>query len=114
MHKDMKTNLEMIKLDNLNTVHSLKSVSENVRMLSKRIEENSAARGNNPLRRKTKEIDELRNEVESLKRQQELRNNKLKRTPKIGSIREFCAKTESECFSSGSAKKIKGRKFVEV
>jgi len=114
MHKEMRTSLEIIKLDNLNTIHSLKSVSENMRQLSKRIDDNPVARASHAPRRKTREVDELRAEIESLKRQQELRENKIKRTPKIGSIREFCAKTESEYMSSGSGKKFRGKNFLEV
>ena len=114
MHKDMRTNMELIKLDNLNAVHSLKSVSENVRQLSKRIEDNPAGRTSQVPKKQMREVEELRNEIESLKRQQELRENKTKRSPKIGSIREFCTKTESECFSSVSGKKPRGKNLLGV
>ena len=114
MHKEMRTSLEMIKLDNLNTIHSIKSVSENVKQLSRRMDENAGAHASQAPRRRTREVDELRVEIESLKRQQELRENKIKRSPKIGSIREFCAKTESEYMSSGSGKKFRGKNFLEV
>lgn len=106
--------MEIIKLDNLNTIHSLKSVSENVKQLSKRIDDNPLQRASQAPRRRTKEMEELKTEIENLKRQQELRENKLKRTPKIGSIREFCAKTESEYISSGSGKKFKGKNFLDI
>ena len=114
MQKELSTSMEVLKLDNLNTIHGLKSVTENVKHLSRRIEEKAPSRPPANERRKTKEVEELRTELDMLKRQQELREIKVKRTPKIGNIREFCPKTESECISSSSGKKHKGRNFGDI
>ena len=112
--KDLKANVEVLKLDNLNTIHSLKSVTENVKKLTKRIEEGSGNRPQPSNQRNTRELNELRIELESLKRQQELRENKIKRSPKIGNIREFCARTESEHLSSNSGKKLKFKELKDI
>ena len=98
----------------MNTIHSLKSVTENIILLSKKIEPNTNGRLQAPDRKKSKEIEDLQNELESLRRQQMLRENKVVRSPKIGTIREFCPKTESEYQSSDSEKKIKGRPYMKI
>lgn len=95
-------------------MNSLKSVTENVKQLAKKIE-NRPETGERELgRRQTRELDDLKAEIENLKRQQELRENKPKRTPKIGNIREFCPKTESDCISSTSGKKNKHKVLKQI
>lgn len=106
--------MELLKLDNLNTIHGLKAVTENVRQLSKRIDSNTQRPQIQLEKRHSKKIEQLKAGIEILKREQELRENKPKRSPKIGSIREFCPKTESDYISSGSGKKLNGKEFGHI
>lgn len=105
IQKDLKTSSELAKLENLNVVHGLKSVTEGIRQLSKKIEARPEANPQTIMRRRDSAVDELKAEIESLKRQQQLRENRPIRSPKIGSIREFCPKSESDNISCASVKK---------
>lgn len=109
--KELQVTQELQKIESLNINQTLKSINETIKTITKKIEHDKSRMHQNHYLR---EIKDLKNKLNALERQEQLRTQRVANSPKIGSIREFCPKTESEKRSSESGINKRRRMYEKI